>query len=264
MCLIGRSLPLFTPIQPQDITQNQQTLKFTDCNSLPLGTILTRNQENTVVISLDRISPLFIKAIIAAEDKRYYQHGVLDIKAIGRSLQEAIQAEQIVSGTSTITMQLPRMLASTPRTLPNKVREIWLSWRLTVGMNKEQILQAYINCLPMGGNIYSVEAVSRAYFGTSATDINQAKASILAALPNDPTDFNPYDNWHLLKQRQAYILKRMVEDNYITPALKLKKALAEEIILQPKNQGTIAAPHFLFWLSEHQLTHINQNLSKKS
>ncbi|GGA52844.1 hypothetical protein CYANOKiyG1_72790 [Okeania sp. KiyG1] len=255
-----RSLPLFAPIRPQDIAQNQQTLEFIDRNGLPLGTILTRDQENTVVVPLEQISPLFINAIIAAEDKRYYQHDALDIKAIGRSLLEAIQAKQIVSGASTITMQLARMLEPTPRTFGNKIREIWLSWRITAGMNKNQILQAYINRLPMGGNIYGVEAASRAYFGISATDLNLAQATILAALPNDPTDLNPYYNWSLLKQRQIYILNRMVEDNYITSA-EAEKALAEKITLQPKNQGIIAAPHFLFWLSQNQSTAINQNLS---
>ncbi|NEQ73805.1 MAG: penicillin-binding protein 1C [Okeania sp. SIO2C9] len=260
LCLSVRALPMFAPIRPQDIVQNQQTLEFIDRNGLPLGTILTRDQENTVVVPLEQISPLFINAIIAAEDKRYYQHGALDIKAIGRSLLEAIQAKQIVSGASTITMQLARMLEPTPRTFGNKIREIWLSWRITAGMNKSQILQAYINRLPMGGNIYGVEAASRAYFGISATDLNLAQATILAALPNDPTDLNPYYNWSLLKKRQIYVLKRMVEDNYITSA-EAEKVLAEKITLQPKNQGIIAAPHFLFWLSQNQSTAINQNLS---
>ncbi len=245
LCLTARSLPYLSPIRLQDITQNQQTLKFTDRNALPLGTILTRDQENTVVVPLDQISPLFIKAIIAAEDKRYYQHGALDIKAIGRSLLEAIQAKQIVSGASTITMQLARMLEPTRRTFGNKVREIWLSWRLTAGMNKNQILQAYINRLPMGGNIYGIEAASRTYFGISATDLN------------------PYYNWNILKKRQVYILNRMVEDNYITQT-QAEKTFAEEITLQPKNQGIIAAPHFLFWLSQNQPNNINQNLSKKT
>lgn len=261
LCLTGRSLPYLFPIRPQDITQNQQTLKFTDRNGLPLGTILTRDQENTIVVPLEQISPLFINAIIAAEDKRYYQHGALDIQAIGRSLLEAIQAKQIVSGASTITMQLARMLEPTPRTLGNKFREIWLSWRLAAGMNKNQVLQAYINRLPMGGNIYGVEAASRSYFGISATDLNLAQATILAALPNDPTDLNPYYNWNILKKRQAYVLKRMVEDNYITQT-QAEKTLTEEITLQPKNQGIIAAPHFLFWLSKNQpINQINQDQS---
>ncbi|OZH51848.1 penicillin-binding protein [Hydrocoleum sp. CS-953] len=260
LCLTGRSLPYLFPIRSQDIIQHQQTFKFSDRNALPLGTILTRDQENTIVVPLDKISPLFINAIIAAEDKRYYQHGALDMKAIGRSLLEALQARQIVSGASTITMQLARMLEPTPRTFGNKVREIWLSWRLTAGMNKNQILAAYINRLPMGGNIYGVEAASRTYFGISATDLNLAQATILAALPNDPTDLNPYYHWNILKKRQKYVLKRMVEDKYITQT-QAEKTFAEEITLQPENQGIIAAPHFLFWLSENLSTNnINHNL----
>ena len=268
LCLTVRSLPYFAPIRSQDITQNQQTLEFTDRNGLPLGNILTRDQENTAVIPLAKISPQFLNAIIAAEDKRYYQHGAIDITALGRSLLEAIQAKQIVSGASTITMQLARMLEPTPRTLPNKAREIWLSWRLTAGMNKNQILEAYINRLPMGGNIYGVEAASRSYFGISAADLNLAQASILAALPNDPTDLNPYYHWQLLKQRQGYVLKRMVEDKYIT-ATQAERALSEKISLQPQTQGIIAAPHFLFWLSQSQdklqqeITNVEQNVSAK-
>ncbi|MGD1699871.1 penicillin-binding protein 1C [Dapis sp. BLCC M229] len=259
LCLTGRSLPYFFPIRSQDITQHQQTFKFTDRNALALGTILTRDQENTVVVPLDKISPLFINAIIAAEDKRYYQHGALDMRAVGRSILEAIQAKQIVSGASTITMQLARMLEPTPRTFGNKIREIWLSRRLTAGMNKNQILEAYINRLPMGGNIYGVEAASRTYFGISATDLNLAQATILAALPNDPTDLHPYYHWNILKKRQKYVLKRMVEDNYITQT-QAEKTFAEEITLQPENQGIIAAPHFLFWLSENLPTNLNSSL----
>ncbi len=268
-CLTVRSLPYLAPIRARDIRQNQQALEYTDRNGLPLGTILTRDQENTAVVPLEQISPQFINAIIAAEDKRYYQHGAIDIKALGRSLLEAIQAKQIVSGASTITMQLARMLEPTPRTLPNKAREIWLSWRLTAGMNKNQILEAYINRLPMGGNIYGVEAASRAYFGIPATDLNLAQASILAALPNDPTDLNPYYNWNLLKERQVYVINRMVEDKYITPS-QAERALTEQISLLPQNQGIIAAPHFLFWLSQHQdnlrqqLIKVEENLSTKS
>ena len=83
------------------------------------------------------------------------------------------------------------MLDSVPRTLFGKVREIWLSWRLAAGMNKDEILSAYINRLPMWGNIYGVEAAARNYFAISAADLSLAKASLLAAIPNDPTRLNP-------------------------------------------------------------------------
>lgn len=249
LCLTVRALPYLAPIHSSDIEQNQQAIEFTDRNGLALGTILTRNQENTAVVSLDQVSDYFIDAIIAAEDRRYYQHGALDMQAIARSLLEAMQARQIVSGASTITMQLARMLDPSPRTIPHKIREIWLSWRLTAGMSKAEILEAYINRLPMGGNVYGVEAAARTYFGIPAADLNLAQATLLAAIPNDPTDLNPYANWQGLKQRQAYAIDRLVADGYITPT-EGDRALAEKISLPPRDRGIIAAPHFLFFVAQ--------------
>lgn len=244
-----RSLPYLAPIRAQDIAQSDFAIEFSDRHNRPLGTLLTRDSEHTAVVPLTEISPHFLNAIIAAEDKRYYQHGALDAKAIARALLEAAQAKQIVSGASTITMQLARMLEPAPRTLYYKFGEIWLSWRLFAGMNKTEILQAYINRLPMGGNIYGVEAAARTYFGLPAADLNLAQASILAALPNDPTDLYPYDAWEALKQRQQYVLSRMVEDGYITQ-IEADKAYQETVQLQAKQQGLSAAPHYLFWLSQ--------------
>ncbi len=243
-----RSLPYLAPIRAADMLQDDRAIAFSDRSGLPLGTLLTRDQNHTAVVPLSQISPHFIHAIIAAEDGRFYQHGALDVQAIARSVKEAIQARKIVSGASTITMQLARMLEPAPRTLPNKFGEIWLSWRIAAGTNKDDILQAYINRLPMGGNIYGVEASARVYFGIPASDLNLAQATLLAAIPNDPTYLNPYYIWIPLKKRQKYVLDRMVKDGYITQT-QADRAYAEEISLQPPNQGIIAAPHFLFWLA---------------
>lgn len=249
ICLIVRSLPYLAPIRTGDIAQEQSAIEFSDRNGLPLGTILTRNQEHTVTVPLNRVSSHFVRAIIAAEDSRFYQHGATDAIAIARSILEAAQAKHIVSGASTITMQLARMLEPAPRTLPHKVAEIWLSWRIFAGMNRDEILESYINRLPMSGNIYGVEAASRTYFGISAADLNLAQASLLAAIPNDPNHLNPYYLWQSLKKRQTYVLDRMVKDKYITRS-QAERALKEEILLVPVKQGIIAAPHFLFWLSD--------------
>jgi penicillin-binding protein 1C len=244
-----RSLPYLAPIRAQNITQDSLAVEFSDRYGQPLGTLLSRDQNHTAVVPLDQVSPHFIQAIIAAEDKRYYQRGAVDSKAIVRAILEAIQARKIVSGASTITMQLARMLEPAPTTLVNKSREIWLSWRLVAGMNKNEILQAYINRLPMGGNLYGVEAASRTYFNIPATDLSLSQASLLAALPNDPTDLNPYYNLQGLKQRQRYVLDRMVEDGYIT-AKQAEYAYRENVEFQLPQLRVMASPHFLFWVSE--------------
>jgi penicillin-binding protein 1C len=249
LLLLLRSLPYLAPIRATDIAQEQQAVEFVDRNGFPLGTILTRDQEHTVTVPLAQISPHFRHAIIAAEDQRFYQHGALDERAIGRALLEAIQARRIVSGASTITMQLARMIDPVPFGIPGKLREIWTAWRIFAGMNRDEILQAYSNRLPMGGNIYGVEAAARIYFGIPASDLTVAQASLLAGIPNDPSNLQPYDRLIPLKRRQAYVLERMVADGYITPAER-DRAAAEEVALQPRQQGIIAAPHFQFWLAQ--------------
>lgn len=244
-----RMLPYLVPIRAKDIAQSEQAVTFSDRNGLPLGTLLTRDQDHTAVVALDQVSDSFLQAIIAAEDKRYYQHGAVDLQAVARAVLEAVQARSLVSGASTITMQLARMLEPAPRTLPHKLGEVWLSWRLFAGMNRDEILQAYINRLPMGGNIYGVEAAARTYFGLPASELNLAHASILAAIPNAPNYYNPYSNWRSLKMRQRYVLDRMVADGYITPE-EANRAEQEEIQVLLPDHGIIAAPHFLFWLAE--------------
>ncbi|MEH2107124.1 penicillin-binding protein 1C [Nostoc sp.] len=248
ICLIIRFLPYFAPIRAADIAQNQLAMQFSDRNDLPLGTLLTRDQEHTSVVPLNQVSPQFIQAILAAEDGSFYHHGALDMKAVIRASKEAIHAKRIVSGASTITMQLARMLDPVPRSFSGKLSEIWLSWRLTAGMNKDEILSAYINRLPMGGNIYGVEAAARTYFSIPASELNLAQASLLAAIPNNPTYFNPYQHWERLKQRQKYVLNRMVQEKYISGA-NATRTHTEKIVFQSRQRGIIAAPHFLFWLA---------------
>ncbi|MHC5594717.1 MAG: penicillin-binding protein 1C [Nostoc sp.] len=248
ICLVVRLLPYVAPIRAADIAQNQLAMQFSDRNGLPLGTILTRDQEHTSVVPLNQVSPQFIHAILAAEDGSFYHHGALDMKAIIRASKEAIHAKRIVSGASTITMQLARMLDPVPRSFSGKLSEIWLSWRLAAGMNKDEILAAYMNRLPMGGNIYGVEAAARTYFSIPASELNLAQASLLAAIPNNPTYFNPYQHWERLKQRQKYVLNRMVQEKYISGAIATRTP-AEKVVFQSRQRGIIAAPHFLFWLA---------------
>ncbi|MEH2084100.1 MAG: penicillin-binding protein 1C [Nostoc sp.] len=259
ICLVIRLLPYFAPIHAADIAQNQLAMQFSDRNGLPLGTLLTRDQEHTSVVPLNQVSPHFIQAILAAEDGSFYHHGALDMKAIIRAGKEAIHAKRIVSGASTITMQLARMLNPVPRSFSGKLSEIWLSWRLAAGINKDEILSAYINRLPMGGNIYGVEAAARTYFSIPASELNLAQASLLAAIPNNPTYFNPYEHWQRLKQRQKYVLNRMVQEKYISGA-NAARTHTEKVVFQSRQGGIIAAPHFLFWLAnQFDNTQVEQN-----
>ncbi|KOP27169.1 penicillin-binding protein [Hapalosiphon sp. MRB220] len=251
ICFLIRLTPYLVPIRANDILQTQLALEFSDRNQLPLGTILTRDQEHTAVVPLKQVSPQFIQAILAAEDSQFYHHGALDLKAVARAIKDAIQTQKIVSGASTITMQLARMLDNPPRNLSGKIQEVWLAWRLAAGMSQDEILAAYINRLPMGGNVYGVEAAARTYFSIPASDLNLAQASLLAAIPNNPTYFDPLQHRERLKQRQKYVLNRMLQDGYVSSAIA-QRAYNEEVAFQSRQKGIFAAPHFLFWLASQQ------------
>jgi penicillin-binding protein 1C len=244
-----RALPYLAPIRATDLHQDDRAIVFSDRHGLPLGTLLTRDQNHTAVIPLAQVSPHFLSAIVAAEDRRFFEHGPLDLQAMLRAIAEAAQARRVVSGASTITMQLARMIQPTPVSITGKLQEIWTAWRLGAGMNHSEILHAYMNRLPMGGNIYGVEAAAQVYFGISAQNLNLAQASLLAALPNDPNRLNPYEGMAALKRRQRYVLDQMVREGQISPA-QAQQAATETIDLQPRQQGILAAPHFLFWVAQ--------------
>ncbi len=246
--LVVRLVPYFAPIRATDIAQHQQAVEFTDRDGLPLGTILTRDQQHTVAVPLRLVAPSFVQAVIAAEDSRYAQHGPVDYLAFARAAWQAVRARHIVSGASTITMQLARMIHPSPSTWVGKSDQIWTAWRIAAGMNRGEILEAYVNRLPMGGNVYGVEAAARMYLGHSSAQLDLAQASMLAAIPNDPSDLSPYEHWRALKARQLYVLDRMRKEGYISGA-QAKEAAAEEISLEPRGAGIIAAPHFVFWLA---------------
>jgi len=268
LAALVRLAPYLAPIRESDIAQHQQAVEFTDRNGLPLGTVLTRDQEHTVAVPLSDVAPDFIHAIVAAEDSRFQRHGPVDYLAMARALVQDLRHRYALSGASTITMQLARMVRPSPATIPGKMVQVWNAWRLAAGMSREQILSAYVNRVPMGSNIYGVEAAASTYLGLPASQLDLAQASLLAAIPNDPPALYPYEHWRALKERQRYVLARMVKDGYVSQAQAVR-AGAEQVSLQPRGEGIVAAPHFLFWLaaqlpdgSSHVRTTIDRDLQR--
>jgi penicillin-binding protein 1C len=241
-----RLVPYLLPIRAADVDATTPAVDFTDRDGLPLGTLLSRDQEHTAFVPLAQVSPDFLHAIIAAEDGRFYRHGPVDAAAAARATWQMIRERNVVSGASTITMQLARMVRPSHEGVTGKLLEVWGAWRLAAGMNRDQILEAYVNRLPMGGNLYGVEAAARTYFGVPASRLDLAQASVLAALPNNPTGLSPYDHMADLRARQRYVLARMVADGYLTAA-QAGDAGRETLALQPRDQGIIAGAHFLFY-----------------
>ena len=170
-------------------------------------------------------------------------------------LYQNITSGDIISGASTITLQLARLIHPAERTYINKLKEVYFAFRLEAGLSKKQILEAYVNRLPMGGNLYGIEGAARGYFGISASDFTLAQATFLAAIPNSPNRLNPYHNLPEIKKRQRLILQRMASEGMIDPG-RIERVSKEDVSLKAQ-QSTFLAPHLVF----HLLTELPPNAS---
>ena len=207
--MIALAAVALQPLGPGTFAGGANAVAFEDRSGLALGTVTADDQQEAVRVPLARVSPRFLAAIVSAEDARFFAHDGVDGFALLRAAWQAVAARHIVSGGSTITMQLARMRFGLGRTPLGKVEEIVLARRIERGHTKAQILEAYVNRLPMGGDLVGVEAAARAYFGLPAAELDLAQAALLAALPNDPVRLDPYDHPAALDARRRLILARM-------------------------------------------------------
>ena len=216
-------------------------------------------EKNRTPIPLNEIPEVVKQATIAIEDKDFYKHRGLAFRGILRAALNTLFRHRLQGG-STITQQLVKTTLLTPeRTLKRKIREAILAWATELIYSKDQILEMYLNNVPYGGTAYGIEQAAQTYFGKSARDLNLAEAALLAGLPAAPTHFSPFGaNPHLAKTRQKQVLKRMVEDGYITPQQ------AEQAARQPLNfapqKTNIKAPHFVMYVKELLVEKYGQNL----
>ncbi|MBU0619202.1 PBP1A family penicillin-binding protein [Patescibacteria group bacterium] len=213
------------------------------------GQLLYRiyHDENRTLVQLSELPAYFIQATLAAEDADFYQHNGFSLKGIFRSLKNLL-LKQSVQGGSTITQQLVKnALLSSEQTMQRKLKELVLSIMTEYYFNKDEILQMYFNEIPYGGMAYGAEEAAQTYFGKSITQINLSEAALLAGLPAAPTIFSPSGaHPELTKDRQRFVLNRMVEENYLDQATakQAEKTTLEFVPL--KNQ--IQAPHFVMYI----------------
>ena len=236
------------PIGPGAFVMGGGAVRFFDRAGLPLGTVLARDTEHAVHVPLRAVSPHFLAAIVAVEDARFARHRGVDPAALVRAVMEIARRGRVVSGGSTITMQLARLRYDLPRTVWGKLREVVLALRIEGGMSKDQILEAYVNRLPMGGNLVGIEAGARTYFGVPAGDLDWAQAAMLAALPNDPVALDPYAHRAALARRSAAILAYLRGHGVIT-ADEAREAMAEHVAIGSRHEGIGDAPQLLFRLA---------------
>lgn len=190
--------------------------------------------------------PNYVKeATVAIEDKNFYYHHGIDLTGIIRSVFNTITKGQRLAGGSTITQQLVKnsLLSDTNRTITRKIKEAVLAIATEFTYSKDQILELYLNYTPYGGTSYGIESAANTYFGKSAKDLDLAESALLAGLPQSPTSYSPFGaHPELAINRQAEVLRRMVEDKYITQD-QADAAKAEKLVFA-KNNIALKAPHF--------------------
>ena len=202
-------------------------------------------EEKRTLVSLSEIPDYLKLAVIAVEDKNFYEHQGLDFAAISRAVLIDLKLRKPIHGGSTITQQLIRSyFLTTKKTLKRKTREIILTLELERRYSKDQILEWYLNLIPFGSNLYGVEAASQAFFGKHISDISLEEAAVVAAIIRAPSYFWPDGpNLEELLARKDYALKRMRELNYISEEQE-REAKEKEIEFTLK-VSPIEAPHFI-------------------
>jgi penicillin-binding protein 1A len=173
-------------------------------------------EERRALVRIQDVPDGLRKAILAAEDERFYEHGGVDYIGVLRAALHNFSAGSAKQGASTITMQVARnFFLSTEKTFTRKFHEALLAFKIEHSLSKDQILEIYINQIYLGQRAYGFASAAQAYFGKNLRDLNLAEMAMLAGLPKAPSRYNPVVNMQRAKGRQLYVLRRMRELNFV-------------------------------------------------
>lgn len=175
-------------------------------------------EERRALVKIENVPDLMKKAILAAEDDRFYEHGGIDFMGVLRATYSNFISGGARQGASTITMQVARNFFLTKeKTMTRKFNEALLALKIEHNLSKDEILQLYINHIYLGQRAYGFAAAAQVYFGKDFEQLSIAEMAMLAGLPKAPSTYNPVINPERAKLRQLYVLRRMRELNYISP-----------------------------------------------
>ncbi|TFD92906.1 transglycosylase domain-containing protein [Jeotgalibacillus sp. R-1-5s-1] len=213
---------------PPSIAVSQSTL-ILDANDEIIGE--RTSGEKRYWMPLEDISPHVVKATLAVEDRKFYDHKGFDFTRIAGAAIADIKAMAKVQGASTITQQYARNLYLThDKTWTRKLNEALYTIRLEWNYEKEDILEGYLNTIYYGHGMYGIEAASRYYFGVSSEDLTLAQAAMLAGVPKSPYGYSPLENFDEAKERQELVLSVMQKNGDLS-ADEAKKAKKEELVV---------------------------------
>lgn len=214
------------------------------------------NAHNDTYVQLKDIAPIAQKAVVSAEDKDFYKHPGFSIVGIGNAIYQNILRAGGGGGGSTLTQQMVKnALLSQERSIFRKYQELVLSIEVERRYSKDEILEMYLNSAYFGEGAFGIEDASKAYFGKSAKDLDNAEATMLIGLLPAPSAYSPISGGPVkAKQRQKYVLNRMKEDGVLNDE-QVTAAYNEQLAyVEPKDNAVPDAPHFALmvkdWLEE--------------
>ena len=254
--------------QPGPLPRVFQTTYIRDRNGILLAELYDEGRRTWV--SLDKISPHLIDATIATEDESFYSNIGVDPARVVAAWWQNTQQDDIVSGASTITMQLARNLFLGPdrryaQSMDRKTEEAGIAQELTSLYTKDEILEMYLNLLNYGNQTYGPEAAAQSYFGKSASQLTLAEATMLAGLPQQPAYLNPYLNYDAARFRQRTVLNLMVRHGFLGRT-EADAVYAQPIILAGDEtvKQPVRAPHFVQYVSDQIDTRLGRNYTRRA
>jgi penicillin-binding protein 1C len=245
-----------TPVPAGLCEPPPRSVELTDRAGRPLRGLLVEDRRFARPVAFEELSPHLIAATLSAEDKRFWSHPGVDLRAVARAARDAArQSASRWSGASTITQQLIKVTSGETgrdRSLFDKGGEMWRAVALELRWPKHRILSEYLNRLDYGNLQTGVGAASRYYFGKPPGDVSPAEAALLAALPKAPGRLNPHLHPEQARERQRWVLRRMAANNLLD-APSLERALAEPLRWRSPRRD-FEAPHFVDLLLQRRGT----------
>ena len=182
-------------------------------------------------VTIDKMPHFLLQAVVSVEDTRFYKHKGFDVLGIARAVLVNVEAGEIQEGASTITQQtVKNLFLTSDQTFTRKAEELILSMNMEKDFDKDKILEIYLNVIYFGSDFYGIYDAAQGYFGKEPADLTIAECAMLAGLPNAPSVYSPYVDFHLAKKRQLVVIDAMEKMGVITKS-EAENARVEEIIL---------------------------------
>jgi len=190
-------------------------------------------------VQTSEVSPYYLDALLTYEDRWFYQHPGVNPLALARATWQNLTGTRVVSGGSTLSMQVARLLDPHSRTFHGKLRQLWRTAQLEWHLSKAEILNLYLNRAPFGGTLQGVAAASWAYLGKSPAQLTHAEAALLAVLPQAPSRLRPDRHPQRAQQARDKVLRRLAEFQ-VWPQSAVDEALEEPLLLAPRLEPSLA------------------------